>query len=130
MAWLITSLIIVPIFGALLVAATRNYARGVALASNLITAIGAFLLWQSFDSTSPGLQLVERHSWIPAIGAEYLVGIDGLSLLLVILTSLVVPFALLARRMGRGFCALMWITQAALYGTFTAQTFILRFLLY
>jgi NADH-quinone oxidoreductase subunit M len=133
MAWLITTLIVVPIVGALLVGATRNYARGVALAFNLVTAIGAFLLWRSFDSTLPGLQLVERHSWIPAIGAEYLVGIDGLSLLLVILTTLVFPFALLApsRTAGdRGFCALMLIMQAALYGTFTAQNFVLWFLFY
>jgi len=133
MAWLITTLIVVPLIGALLVSATRNYARGVALVFNLITAVGAFLLWRSFDSTLPGLQLVERHSWIPAIGAEYLVGIDGLSLLLVILTSLVFPFALLAqpRPAGdRGFCALMLIMQAALYGTFTAQNFVLWFLFY
>ena len=133
MAWLITTLIVVPIVGALLVGSTRHYARGVALAFNLVTAIGAFLLWRSFDSTLPGLQLVERHSWIPAIGAEYLVGIDGLSLLLVILTSLVFPFALLApsRAAGdRGFCALMLIMQAALYGTFIAQNFVLWFLFY
>jgi len=133
MACLITTLIVVPIFGALLISATRNYARGVALAFNLITVIGAFLLWRSFDSTLPGLQLVERHNWIPAIGAEYLVGIDGLSLLLVILTSLVFPFALLAQSRpagDRGFCALMLIMQAALYGTFTAQNFILWFLFY
>src|SRR5947208_2819088 len=133
MAWLITTLIVVPIVGALLVGAARNYARGVALAFNLVTAIGAFLLWRSFDSTLPGLQLVGRHSWIPAIGAEYLVGIDGLSLLLVILTSLVFPFALLAsyRAAGdRGFCALMLVMQAALYGTFTAQNFVLWFLFY
>jgi NADH-quinone oxidoreductase subunit M len=81
----------------------------------------------------PGLQLVERHSWIPAIGAEYLVGIDGISLLLVILTSLVFPFALLAQSRSardRGFCALMLIMQAALYGTFTAQNFVLWFLFY
>jgi NADH-quinone oxidoreductase subunit M len=131
MAWLITTLIVVPLVGALLVGATRNYARGVALAFNLITAIEAFLLWRSFDSTLPGLQLVERHSWIPAIGAEYLVGIDGLSLLLVILTSLVFPFALLAQSRpagDRSFCALMLIMQAALYGTFTAQNFLLWFL--
>ncbi len=133
MAWLITTLIVVPILGALLVSATRNYARGVALASNLITAIGTFLLWRSFDCSLPGLQLVERHSWIPAIGAEYLVGVDGLSLLLVILTSLVFPFALLAQSRpagDRGFCALMLIMQAALYGTFTAQNFVLWFLFY
>jgi NADH-quinone oxidoreductase subunit M len=133
MAWLITTLILVPIVGALLVGATRNYARGVALAFNLITATCAFLLWRSFDSASPALQLVERHSWIPAIGAEYLVGIDGLSLLLVVLTSLVFPFALLAQSHSardRGFCALMLIMQAALYGTFTAQNFVLWFLFY
>jgi len=133
MAWLITTLIAVPVVGAVLVGATRNYARGVALASNLITATCAFLLWRNFDSTLPGLQLVERHSWIPAIGAEYLVGIDGLSLLLLILTSLVFPFALLAQSRpagDRGFCALMLIMQSALYGTFTAQNFVLWFLFY
>jgi NADH-quinone oxidoreductase subunit M len=133
MAWLITTLIVVPIFGALLVSATRNYAREVALVFNLISAIGVFLLWRSFDSTLPDLQLVERHSWIPSIGAEYLVGVDGLSLLLIILTSLVFPFALLAQSRpagDRGFCALMLIMQAALYGTFTAQNFVLWFLFY
>ncbi len=74
--------------------------------------------------------MVERHAWIPAIGAEYLVGIDGLSLLLVFLTSLIFPFAFLAQRAGRGFCALMLLMQAALYGTFTAQNFVLWFLFY
>ena len=83
-----------------------------------------------FDTAATGLQLVERHAWIPSIGAEYLVGIDGLSLLLVLLTSLIFPFALLAQRMGRGFCALMLMMQAALYGTFTAQNFVLWFLFY
>ena len=133
MAWLITTLIVAPVVGAFLVGAMRNYARSVALAFNLITAIGAFLLWRSFDCSLSGLQLVERHSWIPAIGAEYLVGVDGLSLLLVILTSLVFPFALLAQSRpagNRGFCALMLIMQAALYGTFTAQNFVLWFLFY
>src|SRR6478672_7027863 len=130
MAGLITTLIVVPLVGALLVSATRNYARALALVFNLITATCAFVIWRSFDPSLPGLQLVERHSWMPAIGAEYLVGIDGLSLLLVVLTSLVFPFALLAQKMDRGFCALMLITQAALYGTFTAQNFILWFLFY
>jgi NADH-quinone oxidoreductase subunit M len=74
--------------------------------------------------------MVEHHSWIPAIGAEYLVGIDGLSLLLVLLTSLIFPFAFLAQQMDRGFCALMLVMQSALYGTFTAQNFILWFLFY
>jgi NADH-quinone oxidoreductase subunit M len=53
-----------------------------------------------------------------------------LSLLLVLLTSLILPFALLAQKMDRGFCALMLIMQSALYGTFTAQNFVLWFLFY
>jgi NADH-quinone oxidoreductase subunit M len=74
--------------------------------------------------------LIERHAWIPAIGAEYLVGLDGLSLLLVLLTSLIIPFAFFAQRAGPGFCALMLLMQSALYGTFTAQNFVLWFLFY
>ncbi|PYK03135.1 MAG: NADH-quinone oxidoreductase subunit M [Verrucomicrobia bacterium] len=88
------------------------------------------MLWQKFDVTAPGLQIAERHAWIPSIGAEYLVGVDGLSLLLVLLTSLVFPFAFCAQRLERGACALMLVMQAALYGTFTAQNFVLWFLFY
>jgi NADH-quinone oxidoreductase subunit M len=131
MAGLITALILLPVGGALLVTVARqNYARAIALGFNALTAIAAFALWWDFDATATGLQMVERYPWIPAIGAEYLVGIDGLSLLLVFLTSLIFPFALLAQHAGRGFCALMLLMQAALYGTFTAQNFILWFLFY
>jgi NADH-quinone oxidoreductase subunit M len=131
MAHLIAGLIFLPILGALFVSvAPRHYARAVALGSNLFTALFALMLWAHFDQTTPGLQMVARHVWIPAIGAELHFGIDGLSLLLVLLTSLVFPFALLAQRMDRGFCALMLVMQASLYGVFTAQNFILWFLFY
>jgi NADH-quinone oxidoreductase subunit M len=131
MAGLITLLIVVPLAGALLVSVTRGgAARGVALGSYLLSAGVAFLLWRNFDSAAAGLQFAERHPWIPAIGAEYLVGVDGLSLLLAVLTSLIFPFALLAGRMSRGACALLLVMQSALYGTFTAQNFILWFLFF
>ena len=100
---------------------------------NVISAACALGLWRKFDATATGLQFVERHAWIPAIGAEYLVGVDGLSLLLVLLTSLIVPFAFLAQPApsgGRGFYATMLVMQSALYGTFTAQNFVLWFLFY
>ncbi|PYL56105.1 MAG: NADH-quinone oxidoreductase subunit M, partial [Verrucomicrobia bacterium] len=131
MAHLTTALFIIPLAGALCVTvAPKNFARGIALGFNALTAILAFMLWQNFDTTAADLQMVERHNWIPTIGAEYLVGVDGLSLLLVLLTSLIFPFAFFAQRVGRGFCALMLVMQAALYGTFTAQNFILWFLFY
>jgi len=128
---MITWLILLPLFGviALYVARPLN-ARAVALTFNLNAAVVAILIWQRFDVQAAGLQLIERKIWIPAIGAEYLVGVDGLSLLLVLLTSIIFPFALLAGKVDRGYCALMLVTQAALYGTFTAQNFILWFLFY
>jgi NADH-quinone oxidoreductase subunit M len=128
---MISALIAIPLIGALLASvAPQNRARTVALAFDFLAALLALTLWRNFDTAEGGLQFVERYTWIPAIGAEYLLGIDGFSLLLVLLTSLVVPFALLARPMSRGFCALMLLTQAALYGTFTAQNFILWFLFF
>lgn len=131
MAGLTTVLILLPLAGALFVSVARqNSARMIALGFTALTAILAITLWRNFDTTAAGLQMVERHVWIPAIGAEYLVGIDGLSLLLVLLTSLIFPFAFLAQRMTRGACALMLVMQAALYGTFTAQNFVLWFLFY
>jgi NADH-quinone oxidoreductase subunit M len=131
MAGMITALILIPLLGAFAVCVwPHTNARPIALIFNAITATLVFMLWRNFDATATGLQMVERHTWIPAIGAEYLVGIDGLSLLLVLLTSIIIPFAFLVQRMDRGFCALMLVMQSALYGTFTAQNFILWFLFY
>jgi len=127
----ISFLILIPVAGAIVlyIGHAKN-PRVVAFVFNALSAFYALMLWQKFDATTPGLQLVERHAWIPSIGAEYLVGIDGLSLLLVLLTSLVFPFAFSAQRLERGACALMLVMQAALYGTFTAQNFVLWFLFY
>jgi NADH-quinone oxidoreductase subunit M len=134
MVGLITALILVPLAGALALWMGRpRNARTVALTFNALSALCALTLWQRFDMTAAGLQAVERHTWIPAIGAEYLVGVDGLSLLLVLLTSLVFPFAFFAqsRSVGdRSSFAVMLIMESALYGTFTAQNFVLWFLFY
>ncbi len=131
MVGLISALILIPLAGAiaLYIGQPKN-ARTVALIFNALSAFYALLLWQKFDATAPGLQIAERHAWIPSIGAEYLVGVDGLSLLLVLLISLVFPFAFCAQRLERGACALMLVMQAALYGTFTAHNFVLWFLFY
>jgi NADH-quinone oxidoreductase subunit M len=131
MAGMITFLILIPLVGAVALYIGRpTNARVIALIFNALAAFYALMLWQKFDVNAVGLQIVERHAWIPSIGAEYLVGVDGLSLLLVLLTSLIFPFAFLAQRIDRGACALMLVMQSALYGTFTAQNFILWFLFY
>lgn len=144
MVGLITTIILMPLLGALAVyiwppspgeatGARMRDARPIALSFNLISAGCAFALWRKFDMTAAGLQFVERHPWIPAINAEYLVGVDGLSLLLVLLTTVIIPFALLAQRApdgSRAYYATILVMQSALYGTFTAQNFVLWFLFY
>ncbi|PYK65877.1 MAG: hypothetical protein DME50_07460 [Verrucomicrobia bacterium] len=133
MVGLITAIIFVPLLGALAVCTwPQKNGRPIALMFNAISAACALGLWWKFDAAATDLQFVERHEWIPAINAEYLVGVDGLSLLLVLLTSLIIPFAFLARPLpgGRGFYATMLVMQSALYGTFTAQNFVLWFLFY
>ncbi|MGB8354661.1 MAG: NADH-quinone oxidoreductase subunit M [Chthoniobacteraceae bacterium] len=128
---MITLLILITLVGAGAVSmAPRGMARLLALIFNAATLLLALGLWRGFDPMTGGLQLIERHDWIPAIGAEYRFGIDGLSLLLVLLTSLVFPFAFLAQKVDRTFCSLLLIMQASLYGTFTAQNFVLWFLFY
>jgi NADH-quinone oxidoreductase subunit M len=134
MVGIITAIILIPLLGALAVWIWPQKNCGViALMFNAISAACALGLWRKFDAAATGLQFIEHHAWIPAINAEYLVGVDGLSLLLVLLTSLVVPFAFLARPApsgDRGFYATMLVMQSALYGTFTAQNFVLWFLFY
>jgi len=127
----LTSLILIPLTGALIVSVLpRTSARSATLVCNVLVALLAVILWYRFDTANGAVQMVERHPWIPAIGAEYVLGMDGLSLLLVLLTSLILPFAVLAQPCGRSFCALTLLLQATLYGTFTAQNFVLWFLFY
>lgn len=131
MAFLITPLILIPLVGALAlwIGRPRN-PRVITLAFQALAILYVLLIWQRFDNTSGLPQLVEQYTWIPALKADYFVGADGLSLLLLLLTSLVFPFAILAQRGSRGLNALMLVMQAALYGTFTAQSFVLWFVFY
>lgn len=134
MVGLITAIILIPLIGALAVCVwPSENQRPIALAFNVISAGCTLPLWRGFDASGTGMQFVEKHLWIPAVGAEYLLGVDGLSLLLVLLTSLIVPFAFLAQPpsdRSRGFYATMLVMQSALYGTFSAQNFVLWFLFY
>ncbi len=131
MAGLITFLICIPLAGALVlyIGRPRN-ARLVALIFEALAFFYLLLIWQKMDMSSGALQLVEHHRWIPTLAAEYTLGVDGLSFLLLLLTTILFPFALLAQRGSRGLCALMLVMQAALYGTFAAQSFVLWFLFY
>lgn len=71
--------------------------RAIALLGSTFTFVLAVVsIWQGFDPEMTGYQLVERRGWIPALGVHYFVGVDGISLVLVMLTSFVIPVALLS----------------------------------
>jgi NADH-quinone oxidoreductase subunit M len=97
--WL-TILILVPLFGGIIVAGLgaeqRRLARGLALACSLVGLTGALCLWKHFDAASGDLQFVEKHEWVKSLGIQYFLGVDGLSLLMVLLTAIVTPLSILA----------------------------------
>ncbi len=133
--WL-TILILVPLFGGIVVAGLgaeqRRLARGLTLAFSLVALTGALCLWKHFDAASGGLQFVEKHDWVPSLGIQYFLGVDGLGLLMVMLTAIVVPLSILAswRIDDRAhiYNALVLWLQAGLFGTFTALNFFHWFL--
>jgi NADH-quinone oxidoreductase subunit M len=133
--WL-TILILVPLFGGIIVAGLgaeqRRLARGLTLAFSLVALTGALCLWKHFDAASGDLQFVEKHAWVPSLGIEYRLGVDGLGLLMVLLTAIVVPLSILAswRIDDRAhiYNALVLWLQAGLFGTFTALNFFHWFL--
>jgi NADH-quinone oxidoreductase subunit M len=105
----------------------KNLVRGLALASSCITLIGAVCLWTHFDPASDGLQFPEQFPWAPTLGIEYHLGIDGLGLLMVMLTAIVTPLAILVSwsmndRVHVYHALILWL-QAGLFGTFTALNF-------
>jgi NADH-quinone oxidoreductase subunit M len=133
--WL-TILILVPLFGGIVVAGLsaeqRRLARGLTLFFSLVGLTGALCLWKHFDAASGDLQFVEKHDWVPSLGIQYFLGVDGLGLLMVLLTAIVVPLSILAswRIDDRAhiYNALVLWLQAGLFGTFTALNFFHWFL--
>ena len=133
--WL-TILTLVPLFGGIIVAALgaerKNFARGLALASSLVALCGAICLWLHFNSASGELQFVEKHDWVPSLGIQYFLGVDGLGLLMVMLTAIVAPLSILVSwriedRAHIFYALVLWV-QAGLFGTFTALNFFHWFL--
>jgi len=129
-------LTLVPLFGGIVVAGLgaerKNLARGLSLFFSLVALTGALCLWTHFDRASGSLQFVEKFDWVPTLGIQYYLGIDGLGLLMVMLTAMVVPLSILVSwsmndRTHVYNALILWL-QAGLFGTFTALNFMHWFL--
>ena len=71
-------------------------ARAVALLATLATFLVSLVAFGKFDASVAGFQLVEQAEWVPSIGLGYLLGVDGVSIWLVLLTTFLFPIAVLA----------------------------------
>jgi NADH-quinone oxidoreductase subunit M len=70
--------------------------RTLALAVSLVAFALTLWLWWRFDPSSADYQFVEDYQWMPAFGIKYLLGVDGISLFLIVLTGFLTPLALLS----------------------------------
>lgn len=140
----ITVMTLVPILGAIIVAmlpgrgaaktdcrvtASANcWPRRIGVLTSLMSLLMAIFLWVRFDTANPQLQFEERYTWMPSLGVQYFVGVDGLGLVMVALTALVVPFALFAASRelasSRAFISFMLLLETGLFGAFTALNFV------
>ena len=121
----------VPLIGAVTILGLgdkqKSRARILALIFSFIALALTLTLCYRFDSASGKFQFQEMHAWIPALGADYRLGIDGLGLVMVLLSALVVPMSIAAssqiRERERLYFTLVLFLQAGLFGTFTALNF-------
>ena len=103
-AWPLLSLVtFLPLVGAgfiLFIRGEQNViarnARAVALWTSLVTFVLSVLVWVNFDTATANFQFVERRNWLPAFGIEYYMGVDGISMLFVLLCTFLTPLCVLA----------------------------------
>src|SRR5205809_310351 len=97
---LLSLVVFLPLLGALVVAflprAEGNQHKGVALITSLATFLLSLLLWTGFVPSRSGFQFVERAEWAKDLGIGYHVGLDGVALLLVLLTTFLGPIVVLS----------------------------------
>jgi len=100
---ILSLLIFVPLFGVFLILTGPNdqefsgsNARAVALWTSCVVFLISLFLWFGFDTTTADFQFVEKAEWMPWFGITYHVGIDGISILFVMLTTLLTPICILS----------------------------------
>lgn len=131
----LSAMILVPLAGAALVAFLPKSQAWVARAFGLVvtSAILGFGLWLlfSFHKGYAGYQAVEHHTWIKDLGISYSLGVDGISLFLLVLTALLFPIAILISESvshnQRSFVAWLLVLESAVLVVFTARDLFLFF---
>jgi len=131
----LTVTIFLPLIGAFFIffLKGKNLIRWVCLVTTILTFIVPFPLYKHFDKTTYKMQFVEVHSWIPSLDINYKVGVDGISILFIILTTLLsilcvtVSWKAIEEKVKEFFVSLL-ITETAMIGIFVSLNFFLFYL--
>ncbi|HEX6808014.1 MAG TPA: NADH-quinone oxidoreductase subunit M [Gemmatimonadaceae bacterium] len=136
-AWVLPALLGIPLVGALLIVlqsvvanddgslAAAPSARWIALITFLIEFVVSLGMWWAFDPSTVAWQFRVTHWWIPAWGANVDMGVDGISLFMVLLTTFLMPLSVLGgwtsvREKVRGYYVLLLVLTTGMIGVFLA----------
>ncbi len=116
-------------------AAVAQNARWTALWTSLITFLISLVLWTRFDMHEPGYQFVEAANWLPSFGIGYRMGVDGISVLFVLLSTALTPICVLASWESvqvrvREYMAAFLILETMMVGMFSATDFLLFYMFF
>lgn len=125
-------LVFAPMFFALMIALwpQATTIRPLALGLSIIYFLGSLVVLRDFDQTATALQFVEQYPWIERFGITYFLGMDGISVMLVMLTNFLMPIMILGawksiEERVRGFHVALFVLQSAMLGSFLAMDAIL-----
>ncbi|MEN8169902.1 MAG: NADH-quinone oxidoreductase subunit M [Pseudomonadota bacterium] len=129
----LTLLLLTPFIGAILIALLPGdnpaLFRGVAIGASALAAILSWILLWHFDTTTAAMQLVVEVPWNPRLGTSFALGIDGISLPMVLLATLLSVIAILASasitEKSKGYYALLLLLETAMLGVFMALDWVL-----
>jgi len=136
---LLSITIFLPLLGALMIFLNRENkgknARWVALWTSLVTFGMTLILWKNYNPALSVFQLEDKFHWIPLLNIGYHVGIDGISLPLILLSALLIPIAILAswtsiqKRVSEYMISFL-VLETMLIGMFSALDFFVFYLFF
>lgn len=134
---LLSALIFMPLLGAVIVLFVQNDTanKWIALATTSVTACFSLKLVWAFDRTTSKYQFVELHTWVKDPTIQYVLGVDGISILLILMTALIMPFCVLAswsyiKKRIRTYMICLLAMETAMIGVFVALDFVLFYVLW
>ncbi|MCB2099924.1 MAG: NADH-quinone oxidoreductase subunit M [Rhodobacterales bacterium] len=139
---ILSILIALPLAGVLFILAVRgdaatvaNNSRKLALWTSGIAFVLSIYLWADFDPSTAAFQFVEKHPWMPDFGVNYHLGVDGISMLFVMLTTLLTPLCILAswesiKTHVKEFMIAFLVLESLMIGMFSALDLVLFYLFF